>query len=178
MQAHTAGKTIVKVVVAQGRLVTIVVESIDTMRRPDSAVPRLRPRALLALLCLSAGAAMRSPAGARALPSHIRSIGVPRFINATPMFDLEQALTARVRLEFIGRGRYKVVPDELEPDPRSASGLEHRRRVREERDADGLDVRRQRRAAAGERIAAPAEWHERQRRGGRGGGRRRMVSMI
>ena len=32
--------------------------------------------------------------------------------------------------------------------------VEHRRRVREERHADGLDVRRQRRAAAGERVAA------------------------
>jgi hypothetical protein len=46
-----------------------------------------------------------------ALPAHIRTIGVPLFTNATTVFDIEQTLTQRVRLEFIGRGRYKVVSD-------------------------------------------------------------------
>jgi hypothetical protein len=45
------------------------------------------------------------------LPSYVRTIGIPLFINSTPVFDLEQTLTQRVRLEFIGRGKYQVTPD-------------------------------------------------------------------
>ena len=51
-----------------------------------------------------------------ALPAHIKTIGVPLFTNATSVFDVEQTLTQRVRLEFIGRGRYKVVPDDAGTD--------------------------------------------------------------
>jgi outer membrane lipopolysaccharide assembly protein LptE/RlpB len=51
-----------------------------------------------------------------ALPTHIRTIGVPLFTNATTVFDVEQTLTQRVRLEFIGRGRYKVVPEDTGAD--------------------------------------------------------------
>ncbi len=45
------------------------------------------------------------------LPPTVRTIGIPLFRNSTPIFDLEQQLTQRVRLEFIGRGKYRVVPD-------------------------------------------------------------------
>ena len=45
------------------------------------------------------------------LPSYIQTIGVPMFVNNTPVFDAEQVLTARVRQEFITRGRYKVLPE-------------------------------------------------------------------
>ncbi len=45
------------------------------------------------------------------LPAYVRTIGIPLFINSTPVFDLEQTLTQRVRLEFIGRGKYQVTPD-------------------------------------------------------------------
>jgi outer membrane lipopolysaccharide assembly protein LptE/RlpB len=51
-----------------------------------------------------------------ALPAHIKTIGIPLFSNATTVFDVEQTLTQRVRLEFIGRGRYKVVPDDDNTD--------------------------------------------------------------
>jgi outer membrane lipopolysaccharide assembly protein LptE/RlpB len=51
-----------------------------------------------------------------ALPAHIKTIGIPLFTNATSVFDVEQTLTQRVRLEFIGRGRYKVVPDDTGTD--------------------------------------------------------------
>jgi lipopolysaccharide assembly LptE-like protein len=44
------------------------------------------------------------------LPANVRSIGIPLFTNSTPIFDLEQILTQRVRLEFIGRGKYQVLP--------------------------------------------------------------------
>ncbi len=45
------------------------------------------------------------------LPTYIRVIGVPPFTNNTTVFDLERTITERVRTEFIGRGRYQVVPD-------------------------------------------------------------------
>jgi hypothetical protein len=45
------------------------------------------------------------------LPDYIRTIGVPLFVNNTSVFDVEQDLTQRVRQEFIGRGKYRVVPD-------------------------------------------------------------------
>ena len=51
-----------------------------------------------------------------ALPTHIRTIGIPLFSNATSVFDVEQTLTQRVRLEFIGRGKYRVVPDDTGTD--------------------------------------------------------------
>ncbi|MBI2219803.1 MAG: LptE family protein [Acidobacteria bacterium] len=45
------------------------------------------------------------------LPESIRTIGVPLFVNSTPVFDIERRLTERVRSEFIGRGRYRVIPE-------------------------------------------------------------------
>ena len=42
------------------------------------------------------------------LPAYIKTIGVPLFTNNTPVFDVEQRITDRVRSELIGRGRYKV----------------------------------------------------------------------
>jgi hypothetical protein len=44
------------------------------------------------------------------LPSYIQTIGIPLFVNNTSVFDAEQVLTARVRQEFIARGKYKVIP--------------------------------------------------------------------
>jgi hypothetical protein len=44
------------------------------------------------------------------LPAYIKVIGVPMFVNSTPVFDVEKQITARVVSEFIGRGKYKVEP--------------------------------------------------------------------
>ena len=44
------------------------------------------------------------------LPAYIRAIGVPTFINRTPIFNLETLLTEKVRAEFIGRGKYQILP--------------------------------------------------------------------
>jgi outer membrane lipopolysaccharide assembly protein LptE/RlpB len=79
---------------------------IDAMRR------RLFAVVVLPLLLASLAGCGYSLAGrGSALPAHIKTIGIPLFTNATTVFDVEQTLTQRVRLEFIGRGRYKVVPD-------------------------------------------------------------------
>jgi hypothetical protein len=45
------------------------------------------------------------------LPAHILAIGVPTFANRTTVFNLETLLTQKVRAEFIGRGRYKILPE-------------------------------------------------------------------
>lgn len=45
------------------------------------------------------------------LPSYIKVIAVPQFTNITPVIDIERKLTASVRSELIGRGRYKIEPD-------------------------------------------------------------------
>ena len=45
------------------------------------------------------------------LPADIRIVGIPQLVNATPFFQVEQILTEKLRSEFIGRGRYTVIPD-------------------------------------------------------------------
>lgn len=45
------------------------------------------------------------------LPASIRTIGVPLFVNSTQIFEIERRLTERVRSEFIGRGKYRVLPE-------------------------------------------------------------------
>lgn len=45
------------------------------------------------------------------LPDYIKTIGVPTFANQTTVFNLETQVTEKVRSEFIGRGKYQIVPD-------------------------------------------------------------------
>ena len=45
------------------------------------------------------------------LPDYIETIGIPLFDNDTSAFEVEQVVTQEVRQEFIGRGRYRVLPD-------------------------------------------------------------------
>ena len=44
------------------------------------------------------------------LPAYIKAIGIPTFTNRTPVFNLETLLTQKVRAEFIGRGKYQILP--------------------------------------------------------------------
>jgi hypothetical protein len=50
------------------------------------------------------------------LPETIKIIGIPNFVNRTPYPEVEQVLTQRVRSELIGRGKYKVLPQEADVD--------------------------------------------------------------
>jgi hypothetical protein len=50
------------------------------------------------------------------LPETIKTIGIPDFVNKTPYFEASQLLVQRVRSEFIGRGKYKVMPQEAGVD--------------------------------------------------------------
>jgi hypothetical protein len=45
------------------------------------------------------------------LPESIKIIGIPTFTNRTQVFNLETQITEKVRSEFIGRGRYTIVPE-------------------------------------------------------------------
>ncbi len=45
------------------------------------------------------------------LPSYIRTVGIPPIENKTTFYRTEQILTEKVRAEFIGRGKYRIVPD-------------------------------------------------------------------
>ena len=45
------------------------------------------------------------------LPAYIKTVGVPTFTNRTVVFNLETMLTQKVRSEFIGRGRYQILPE-------------------------------------------------------------------
>jgi hypothetical protein len=44
------------------------------------------------------------------LPAYINVIGIPQFTNVTPYEVIDQVFTERVRSEFIGRGKYRVLP--------------------------------------------------------------------
>ncbi len=50
------------------------------------------------------------------LPAYIKVIGVPTFVNNTPVYDVERRLTERVRSELIGRGKYTVLPESTNVD--------------------------------------------------------------
>ena len=73
-------------------------------------------RLLLCLAVLTASVGSASCGYALAgqgnfLPAYIKTIGVPAFTNATSYFDIGQIITDKVRTEFIGRGKYQVIPE-------------------------------------------------------------------
>jgi hypothetical protein len=65
----------------------------------------------LCVLCVTGGGCGYALAGRGSfLPAYVRTIGVPTFINRTTVFNLETMLTQKVRAEFIGRGKYQILP--------------------------------------------------------------------
>ena len=74
--------------------------------------------AVLALVCvgLNAGCGYSLAGRGTFLPAYIRTIGVPNFANRSTIFNLETQLTQKVRAEFIGRGKYQIVPEEAGVD--------------------------------------------------------------
>ena len=76
--------------------------------------PRTMKKAILVLLCVamaSSGCGYSLAGRGSFLPDYIRVVGIPPLINSTPFFQVEQILTEKLRTEFIGRGRYNVIPD-------------------------------------------------------------------
>jgi hypothetical protein len=50
------------------------------------------------------------------LPAYVKTIGVPVFVNSTTVFNVENLLTEKVRREFIGRGKYTILPQDTGVD--------------------------------------------------------------
>ncbi len=50
------------------------------------------------------------------LPAYIKTIGIPTFTNRTTVFNVETLLSQKVRSEFIGRGKYTVLPQATDVD--------------------------------------------------------------
>jgi hypothetical protein len=50
------------------------------------------------------------------LPSYIRTVGIPLFLNRTPFVTVEQLFTEKIRVEFQSRGRYAVQPTDSGAD--------------------------------------------------------------
>jgi hypothetical protein len=44
------------------------------------------------------------------LPAYVKTIGIPTFVNRTTVFNVETMVTQKVRSEFIGRGKYQILP--------------------------------------------------------------------
>jgi len=76
----------------------------------------LLPLVLLvaAVSCSSCGYALAGRGSF--LPDTIKVIGIPDFTNNTTFYQVEQVLTSKVRTEFIGRGKYKVLPQAADVD--------------------------------------------------------------
>lgn len=67
--------------------------------------------ALWAACAISGGGCGYTLAGRGSfLPAYIKAVGIPQFTNHTTVFNAETLLTDRVRREFIGRGKYTVLP--------------------------------------------------------------------
>jgi hypothetical protein len=71
---------------------------------------------ILCVLCATEGCGYALAGRGSFLPSYIKTIGVPNFTNRTPIFNFETQLTQKVRSEFIGRGKYQIVPDQTGVD--------------------------------------------------------------
>lgn len=70
-------------------------------------------RGVLGVLCfggVASGCGYSLAGRGSFLPPYIRTIGVPTFTNRTTIFNLETLLTQKVRAEFIGRGKYQILP--------------------------------------------------------------------
>lgn len=66
---------------------------------------------LVALALSSAGCGYTLAGHGTFLPAYIKRIGIPTFTNNSAVFNIEQSVTQKVRAEFIGRGKYTIVPD-------------------------------------------------------------------
>lgn len=66
---------------------------------------------ILVALTLESGCGYTLAGRGSFLPAYIHRIGIPLFVNTSSVFDLDRLVTERVRSEFIGRGKYTIVPD-------------------------------------------------------------------
>jgi hypothetical protein len=72
---------------------------------------KLAVAVVLSLALLGSGCGYALAGRGSFLPDNIRVVGIPAFENRSSFSRVEQVLTDKVRTEFIGRGKYRVVPD-------------------------------------------------------------------
>jgi len=77
----------------------------------------VRSVALAFLILLSTGCGYHTAGKANLLPSDLRTISVPAFVNQTQTYKIEQLLTAAVVQEFSTRTTYRIV---TQPDSADA----------------------------------------------------------
>ena len=65
----------------------------------------------LILALMSSGCGYSLAGRGSFLPDYIRVVGIPQLVNQSTFFQVEQILTEKIRTEFIGRGRYTVIPN-------------------------------------------------------------------
>ena len=65
---------------------------------------------ILVVAMLNAGCGYALSGRGSFLPDYIRVVGIPQLVNSSTFFQVEQILTEKIRTEFIGRGRYTVIP--------------------------------------------------------------------
>jgi hypothetical protein len=83
----------------------------NTVRKAHSVLAaRLSLALVLMLAAVSSGCGYALAGRGSFLPTYIRSVGIPQLENQTTFFQVEQILTDKVRTEFIGRGKYSVLP--------------------------------------------------------------------
>ena len=66
---------------------------------------------MLALALAGSGCGYALAGRGSFLPDYISVVGIPTFENRSSFSQVEQVLTDKVRTEFIGRGKYRVIPD-------------------------------------------------------------------
>jgi hypothetical protein len=66
---------------------------------------------VLALTLVSSGCGYALAGRGSFLPDYIRVVGIPQLQNQSTFFQVEQVLTEKIRTEFIGRGKYTVIPE-------------------------------------------------------------------
>jgi Lipopolysaccharide-assembly len=73
---------------------------------------------VLCVLCgeLTAGCGYALAGRGAFLPAYVKTIGIPIFVNSTTVFNVETLLTEKVRREFIGRGKYTILPQDTDVD--------------------------------------------------------------
>ena len=72
---------------------------------------------LIAAVCgISLGCGYHTAGRANLLPSDLRTIAVPAFVNQTQTYKIEQTLTAAVVQEFTTRTKYRITSDASSAD--------------------------------------------------------------
>jgi hypothetical protein len=87
------------------------------------AMGRRQALSLLAAVVAAPGCGYALAGRGSFLPTYISNIAIPTFTNRTPYTSTEELITRKVREEFIGRGKFRVVPDEASADALLAGEL-------------------------------------------------------